>query len=133
MADCRLGKIHMKSTFLAALAATCLSGYPACAETLKIFIETAEPEFDQFSNAPAIKIQLKPESTAAFEAFTKRRVGEAIEIRFDSKPILEPIIREPIKAGTLMISGHSIDGDMRVVVDGMNRDGAFLEIDGSDK
>jgi preprotein translocase subunit SecD len=123
----------MKSMLLAALAAMCLLSHAAYAETLKVFIESARPEFDQVSNGSVIMIQLKPESTVAFEAFTTARVGETIKIRLGDKPILEPMIREPIKAGTLMISGQLTEDEAREMALGMAEDGAFLEIDGSDK
>lgn len=123
----------MKSMLMAAVAATCLLGHPACAETLKVFIESAKPDFDQVSNGSVIMIQLKPESTVAFEVFTMARVGEVIKIRLGSKPIMEPIIREPIKAGTLMISGQLTEDEAREMALEMIEEGAFLEIDGSDK
>ena len=123
----------MKSMLMAALAATCLFAHPARAETLKVFIESARPDFDQISNGSVITIQLKPDSTAAFEAFTTARVGEIIKIRLGGKTILEPTVREPIKAGTLMISGALTSDEARTMALGMIEDGAFLEIDGSDK
>jgi preprotein translocase subunit SecD len=123
----------MKTMLLAALAAAYLFAHPACAETLKVFIESAKFEFDQVSNGPVIMIELKPESTVAFETFTTARVGEAIKIRLGIKTILEPIIREPIKAGTLMISGQLTEDEAREMALGMSEEGVFLEVDGSDK
>jgi len=123
----------MKSILMAALAATSLFAHPACAETLKVFVESARPDFDQISNGSVITIQLKPDSTAAFAHFTTARVGETIKIRLGDKPIMEPIIREPIKAGTLMISGALSEDGAREMALEMIKDGAFLEIDGSDK
>ncbi len=40
-----------------------------------------------------------------FAEFTANNVGRTVEVRIDGKVVMRPIIREPIKGGSVQVSG----------------------------
>jgi preprotein translocase subunit SecD len=118
---------------LAAIATIFLVSQPVLAETLKVEVEHAEAGFDQATGQPTVSIQLSPKSTAAFADFTKARVGEQVRVRFGSQVLMEPIVREPIAGGALVMSGNFTEASAGELADDIKTAGGILDIEGSDK
>lgn len=70
-------------------------------------IAKAEMTTDGVSYGAAVKIDLTPDSAGAFRDFTTVSVGRTTQIVVDGKVISEPVIREPITGGSVMISVDS--------------------------
>ncbi|MGO4561375.1 SecDF P1 head subdomain-containing protein [Rhizobiales bacterium 3FA27D7] len=67
-------------------------------------IAKAEVVTDSVSYGAAVKIDMTPDSAGAFRDFTTASVGRQTQLVVDGKVISEPIIREPITGGSVMIS-----------------------------
>ena len=118
---------------LTAVAAILLAAQPVLAETLKVEVAHAEAGLDQATGQPIVSIQLSPKSTAAFADFTKARVGEQVRVRLGSQVLTEPIVREPIAAGALVISGNFTETSAGDLADNIKAAGGTLDVEGSDK
>jgi preprotein translocase subunit SecD len=59
---------------------------------------------DSVSYGAAVKIDMTPDSAGAFRDFTTASVGRQTQLVVDGKVISEPVIREPIMGGSVMIS-----------------------------
>lgn len=123
----------MKMPVLLAAVATILSAQPLAAETLRVRVERAEAGSDMVTKAPIVTLELAPDSRAAFGEFTRARVGEQVRLRLGETVLSEPIIREPIAGGTLVINGQFTDQSARELADSIMKAGAVFEVDGSDK
>lgn len=117
---------------IAACTAIFVAG-PVSAETLKITIADVKPSYDTYSNAPILTLTLSPESKAALAAFTTARVGEQVKLRVGSKVLSEPIIREPILGGALVINGGFSEEDAQELARAILKVNGNIEVDGSDK
>jgi preprotein translocase subunit SecD len=118
---------------LAAIASVFLVSQPVLAETLKVEVEHAEAGLDQATGQPIVSIQLSPKSTTAFAAFTKARVGEQVRVRFGNQVLMEPIVREPIAGGALVMSGNFTEASAGELVDNIKAAGGTLDVEGSDR
>lgn len=61
-------------------------------------------EGDSGPQLPALRIDLAPRLHARLLAETKGRVGKQMSVRIDGKPIMEPMLYEPLSVGSLMLS-----------------------------
>ncbi len=67
-------------------------------------IVDARAIFDE-TGMPVIYITLSPAGRAKLAAITKANVGKPLPLAIGPKVLMTPIVREPILAGTLQISG----------------------------
>src|SRR5260221_14663266 len=54
---------------------------------------------------PAVNIKLASESAKAFENFTAAHIGDKLDVMIDGKVVMSPKLIDPIRGGTLQISG----------------------------
>jgi preprotein translocase subunit SecD len=54
---------------------------------------------------PAVEIALAPESAKALENFTRAALGQKTQLLVDGEVIFEPVVREPIMGGSVIING----------------------------
>lgn len=106
---------------------------PAFAETLKLSIHELKSAVDSATGQPILDIRLTNESKQAFADFTAARVGEQVQIRVGSRVLMDPVIREPIAGGRLIISGEFTTSSVKEVAAEIEAADKSLEIDGSDK
>ncbi|MEA3017582.1 MAG: hypothetical protein QOI38_2304 [Sphingomonadales bacterium] len=78
-----------------------LGGIPLCRETVAEALVTA----DDIDGSPALALTLRRELRAALERETKGRVGEVLPIRLDGRILSAPVVREPLTAGWVQLSG----------------------------
>lgn len=103
------------------------------AETLRVGVESVVAGADPLTAEPIVTLTLTPESSAAIGEFTKARVGEPVKMRVGDVVLSEPIIREPIMQGTLVINGNFTKESAQSVADEIVKAGKTFEVDGSDK
>jgi protein-export membrane protein SecD len=73
------------------------------------------------ANEPIVQVTFNDEGAKLFEKITTEHVGEQLAIFLDGKPISEPVIREPITAGTpATISGNFTPTEARELVRNLN-------------
>jgi len=114
------------SAFSAALLAT--TG-PAFAEPVAIELVGAAIDYDQRTNAPVISFKMSPASTKQFAEMTQKNVGHRFEMRIDGKPIVAPVIREPILGGIGQIHGHFTEQEARDVAARLSSGTSKLEFE----
>jgi preprotein translocase subunit SecD len=101
---------------------------PVAAAPLSLTVLKAEAATDAVLGAPIVNIELDPESTRAFAAFTTENVGKSAELRVDGEVLSAPFIREPILGGKLQISGSmTIEDAERIAM--RLREGATIEVE----
>lgn len=88
------------SGFLAALGFLA-----AAAQALELQPTEATAEIHARTDEPVIHIRLNLASARAFGRLTAENVGRKADIRIDGKSVMQPVIREPILGGSLLISG----------------------------
>ena len=81
----------------------CLMTGAALADALTL--EVADARFALDRGQPIVTITLTPAAREAFARFTAANVGRKVEIRFEGKTILTPVVREPITGGVMQITG----------------------------
>jgi len=123
----------MKDVLAGAACAALFLPQGVCAETLKIAVESAVAGVDPQTAQPTVTLMLTAESRKAIGEFTKARVGEQVKMRVGEAVLSEPIIREPIALGTLVISGNFTEDSARSLADAVMGTGKAFEVDGSDK
>ena len=104
----RSKKAGLSGLFRARVVAAALlmaSATAAIAEPLAIDVMDVAPIIDQWSKQPAIAIKMRPASAKQFAELTTQNVGRKLELRIDGKIVMAPVVREPILAGSLQISG----------------------------
>lgn len=72
-----------------------------CRETVADAVLAA----DELDGRPALALTLRPELRTALERETKGRVGEPLPLRLDGRVLAEPVVREPLTAGGVHLSG----------------------------
>lgn len=96
----------MRRALLLAMVVSHLLACDALAEALALKVGSAEAETDSLTGAPVVLVTLLPESAEAFGAFTRAHVGKQIKVRLGDTLLTEPVIREPILGGKIVISGN---------------------------
>lgn len=78
-----------------------LGTIPLCRETVAEAVLAA----DELDGRPALALTPGPELRAALERETADRVGEPLPLRLDGRVLAEPVVREPLTAGNVHLSG----------------------------
>ena len=84
---------------------------PAAAEPLAIEIESAQAAFDQRTSAPIVSFRMTADSARRFSELTGNNVGRKMQIRVDGRPLMAPVIREPILGGSGQIADPSFTAE----------------------
>ena len=100
----------------------------ATAAPLSLTVINAEVATDAVIGAPIVNIELDPDSTTAFAAFTTENVGKTAALSVDGEVITAPLIREPILGGKLQISGSMTAEDAERLAMRL-RGGATIEVE----
>jgi preprotein translocase subunit SecD len=96
---------------------------------LRLQIEEATPLLDEHTREPVVTIMLTARSGRLFAELTANNVGRRTELRIDGKVVAAPIIREPIKGGSIQISGSMTLADAKELADRLNSGSAKVEIE----
>jgi preprotein translocase subunit SecD len=96
---------------------------------LRLQIEKATPGLDERTREPVVSILLTARSGRLFAELTTKNVGRRTELRIDGKVVASPIIREPIKGGSLQISGNMALADAKELADRLNSGAANIEVE----
>jgi preprotein translocase subunit SecD len=96
---------------------------------LRLQIEKATPGLDERTREPVVSILLTARSGRMFAELTTKSVGRKTELRIDGKVVASPIIREPIKGGSLQISGNMTIADAKELADRLNSGAANIEVE----
>lgn len=64
---------------------------------------------DDWSGLPVLIIDLDGQLRDAFAELTTNLVGRPLPLRFNGKTVIAPIVNEPITAGSLQISGSTLE------------------------
>ena len=94
---------------------------------LRLQIENATPILDERTREPVVTFRLTERSGRMFAEFTANNVGRTVEIRIDGKVVMKPIIREPIKGGSIQVSGGFTLKDAKELADRLNSGAARVE------
>jgi preprotein translocase subunit SecD len=76
------------------------------------------------AHAPALAVVLSAEDAKRFAALTERAVGKRLLVMLGDKPLTAPVVRSPIKAGTMVIEfGREFGGhaEAKKVEDGLKK------------
>ena len=102
----------------------------ASAEPLAIEIVSGEPGHDQRTGEPMVSFKISPASARQFAEFTSRNIGRKMEVRVDGKPILAPVIREPILGGSGQIADRALTIEhARQIAEGIRAGRAKVEFE----
>ncbi len=74
----------------------------ACAEVLELSLQRADIASD-FSGTEVLKLKLTPASREKFAGFSRRHVGEVIDLCVDGIVILSPRLVEPMTSGVITV------------------------------
>jgi hypothetical protein len=96
---------------------------------LRLQIEKATPVLDERTQEPVVSIILTARSGRLFAELTANNVGRRTELRVDGKVVAAPIIQEPIKGGSIQISGGMTLADAKELADRLNSGSARVEIE----
>ena len=64
---------------------------------------------DEWSGLPVLIIDLDGQLREALAELTADMVGRPLPLRFNGRTLIEPIVNEPITAGSLQISGPALE------------------------
>jgi preprotein translocase subunit SecD len=101
MPAARLRGIALASAVLCSVA---LSSFEAAAEPLRLGVISASAGVYQGGGQAVVDIRLTDDSRERFADFTRKNLGQMIDVRVDGKSMIKPVVREPITGGTLQIS-----------------------------
>jgi preprotein translocase subunit SecD len=62
---------------------------------------------DDQGGTPSVTITLRPRWRTRLARATARLVGRSMPVRLDGRLLMEPIVREPITGGVLMLAGQA--------------------------
>ncbi len=96
---------------------------------LRLQIANATPILDERTREPVVTFRLTERSGRMFAEFTSNNIGRTVEIRVDGKVVMKPIIREPIKGGSVQVSGGFTLAEARELADRLNSGSAKVEAD----
>ena len=83
----------------------------AAAEPLAVEIASAEAAFDLRTSVPIVSFRMTPDSARRFSELTANNVGRKMQIRVDGRPLMAPVIREPILGGSGQIADPSFTAE----------------------
>jgi preprotein translocase subunit SecD len=88
-----------------AAAALIASAVAAVAEPLVIEVSDVAPILDERTKQPMIVFKMSPTSTKLFAELTTNNLGRKMDLRIEGKTVMSAVIREPILAGSVQVSG----------------------------
>lgn len=94
---------------------------------LRLQIASAAPVLDERTKEPVVTFRLTERSGRLFAEFTSNNIGRTIEVRIDGKVVMAPIIREPIKGGSVQVSGGFTLATAKELADRLNSGAARVE------
>jgi preprotein translocase subunit SecD len=100
----------------------------AVAESFIFEVASAAPSLDEKTNQPMVTYMLKDSARRMFADLTARNVGKRIEIRLDGQVVMSPIIREPIRGGSGILSGNLTLQQAKDIADRLST-GGKLEVE----
>lgn len=101
----------------------------AVAAPLSLTVVKAEVVADIATGQPVVSITFDAASAEAFAAFTRDNVGMLTVVRVDGEEIMRPVIREPIVAGTVQISGNMTMADAEALARRLTAGDATIEVE----
>lgn len=108
-------------------AVLAMGAAPALADSVALKVATALAAFDS-TGAAVVNVRLDPASQQAFADFTAANVGRRVELRVDDRVVSSPVIRDPITAGEIVISGAMTAVDAGNLAMRL-RDGVLIEVE----
>jgi preprotein translocase subunit SecD len=94
---------------------------------LRLQIEKATPSFDKRTREPVVLFRLTERSGRMFAEFTANNIGRTVEVRIDGRVVMRPITREPIKGGSVQVSGGFTLASAQELADHLNSGAASVE------
>jgi preprotein translocase subunit SecD len=82
------------------------AGWRRGGRALVIEIVDAQATPDLRNNENIVSYKMLETSGKLFAELTRKNIGRKLEIRVDGKPLIAPVVREPILGGAGQISGH---------------------------
>ena len=116
-------------TFVCAAVVATLAAGAAAATPLALTVADAGVVNEPAVGGPAVNIRLAPVSAKAFEDFTAAHVGEKLDVMIDGKVIMSPRLIDPIRGGTLQISGVFDRAEWKKVAAQLKSGQSHLEVD----
>jgi preprotein translocase subunit SecD len=115
----------------AAILLLLLSALPistSAEEIIVLNVVSARVDHDVRTGKPLLAIKLDEASRLTFSTFSSTYVGSKTELRVDGKVIAEPVIREPITAGSLHIDLGDQPETANSLAEQVSRPGARVEM-----
>ena len=97
-------------------------------EVIVLNVVSARVDHDVRTGKPLLAIKLDEASRLTFSTFSSTYVGSKTELRVDGKVIAEPVIREPITAGSLHIDVGDQTEMANSLAEQLSRPGARVEM-----
>ncbi len=117
-----------RRALLVALAAL-LAASPAAAERLALSVAAVEIVPDTVPGQMLLRLELTPESRAAFAAFTGRYVGETVDFRIDGQMVMSVRLVEPILGGMFVVSAMFAKGELEAIARRIDAGKAAVEVE----
>jgi hypothetical protein len=103
---------------------------PCLAEPLPLEISSARAGVDERTAKPILKILLAGISKQALYYFSINNIGGKFELRVDGRRVLTSVIREPLSAGSVQISGPDLTSErINELVDELSKPDIRVEVD----
>ena len=101
----------------------------AAAERLPLSVAAVEIVPDMVPGQMLLRLELTPESRAAFAAFTGRHVGETVDFRIDGQMVMSVRLVEPILGGMFVVSGTFAKGELEAMARRIDAGKASVEVE----
>jgi len=106
-----------------------LAAGPAAAEPLGLIVPTVEIVPDAVPGQMLLRLELTPESRAAFAAFTEWHVGETVDFRIDGQTVMSVRLVEPILGGMFVVSGMYAKSELEAIARRIEAGKATIEVE----
>jgi preprotein translocase subunit SecD len=100
----------------------------AAAEPVLLEVVTLEAQYDARIAASISNLKFSEKSARLIAQLTQENVGRVMHLRVDGKIVMSPVIREPILAGSVQISGGFIAKEAENIASSI-RSGAKVEVE----
>lgn len=117
-----------RRALLAALPALIAAG-PAAAERLALAVAAVEIVPDTIPGGVLLRLELTPDSRAAFAGFTGRHIGETVDLRVEGRVVMSVRVVEPIQGGVFVISGMFAKGELEALARRLQAGKATVEVE----
>jgi preprotein translocase subunit SecD len=112
-----------------AAALVLVAAVAARAEPLALEVASARARYDQRFGLNVVDVTLSPGSKDAFATFTAAHVGDQVALRSDGSLLMSVVVREPIAAGVLQISGSFTVDEAAQIAVRLSRPGARIDVE----